>query len=195
METTRDGGVRREDETKHQPIVRTVIAALVGSALEWYDFGLYGASAALVFGHLFFPEFSPLAGTLAAFATYAIGFLARPIGGIIFSHYGDKVGRKPVLAATLLLMGSATCLMGLVPTYESIGIWGPLLLVLLRLLQGLGAGAEYGGAALLLAEQRPESRAYYGSFAASGVFIGLVLSVGVFSVVESSLSKEEMLSW
>jgi MFS transporter, MHS family, shikimate and dehydroshikimate transport protein len=195
MERTRDDHVYRADETKHQPIVRTVIAALAGSALEWYDFGLYGASAALVFGHLFFPEFSPIAGTLAAFATYAIGFLARPIGGILFSHYGDKVGRKPVLAATLLLMGSATCLMGLLPTYETIGIWAPILLVLLRLFQGLGAGAEYGGAALLLVEQRPAHRGFYGSFAASGVFVGLVLSVGVFSIVTTPLSQEALLSW
>src|SRR5690242_5405807 len=195
MGRTRDDHVYRADETKRQPIVRTVIAALAGSALEWYDFGLYGASAALVFGHLFFPEFSPIAGTLAAFATYAIGFFARPIGGVVFSHYGDKVGRKPVLAATLLLMGSATCLMGVLPTYESIGIWAPILLVLLRLFQGLGAGAEYGGAALLLVEQRPAHRGFYGSFAASGVFVGLVLSVGVFSMVTTPLSQKALLSW
>jgi MFS transporter, MHS family, shikimate and dehydroshikimate transport protein len=195
MQRTWDDHRRREDATKRQPIVRTIIAALAGSALEWYDFGLYAASAALVFGHLFFPELSPLAGTLAAFATYAIGFFARPIGGIIFSHYGDKVGRKPVLAATLLLMGSATSLMGLLPTYASIGIWAPVLLVLLRLLQGLGAGAEYGGAALLLAEQRPARRGFYGSFAASGVFVGLVLSVGVFSVVTTPLSQAALLAW
>lgn len=185
----------RRDATQRLPIVRTVITALVGSALEWYDFGLYGAAAALVFGQVFFPKFSPLAGTLAAFATYAIGFFARPLGGIIFSHYGDKVGRKPVLAATLLVMGSATCLMGLLPTFALIGIWAPVLLVVLRLVQGLGAGAEYGGAALLLAEQRPDRRAFYGSFAACGVFVGIILSIGVFSILASALSKEALVSW
>ena len=118
MAQARNRAADRRDATQRLPIVRTVITALVGSALEWYDFGLYGAAAALVFGQVFFPKFSPLAGTLAAFATYAIGFLARPLGGIIFSHYGDKVGRKPVLAATLLVMGSATCLMGLLPTFD-----------------------------------------------------------------------------
>ena len=184
-----------KDPGARLPVVRTVITALVGSALEWYDFGLYGAAAALVFGEVFFPKFSPLAGTLAAFGTYAIGFFARPVGGILFSHYGDKVGRKPVLAATLLVMGLSTCLMGLLPTFAAIGIWAPVLLVILRLIQGLGAGAEYGGAALLLAEQRPERRAFYGSFAACGVFTGIILSIGVFSVVSSVLSKEALLAW
>jgi MHS family shikimate/dehydroshikimate transporter-like MFS transporter len=188
-------GAMNKVPRKRLPMVKLVIAALSGSALEWYDFGLYGAAAALVFGPLFFPTFSPVAGTLAAFATYAVGFLSRPIGGIIFSHYGDKVGRKPVLAATLLVMGTATCLMGLLPTYESIGVWAPVLLVFLRLLQGLGAGAEYGGAALMLAEQNPARRGFYGSFAASGVFIGVVLSLGIFSAVTTPLSREAFLSW
>ncbi len=181
--------------TGRVPIVRLIIAALSGSALEWYDFGLYGATAALVFGPLFFPTLSPLSGTIAAFATYAVGFLARPVGGLIFSHYGDKVGRKPVLAATLLVMGTATVLMGLLPTYSSIGVWAPILLVVLRLVQGLGAGAEYGGAALLLLEQNPARRGFYGAFPASGVFIGLVLSVGIFSAVSTPLSHAALLSW
>ena len=193
MEQTRTETPGREDAVQRQPIVRTVIAGLIGSALEWYDFGLYGASAALIFGPLFFPKFSPIAGTLAAFATYGLGFLARSVGGIIFSHYGDKVGRKPVLAATLIVMGTATCLIGLLPTYDSIGNWAPALLVALRLVQGLGA--EYGGAALLLAEQRPKHRAFYGSFAASGVFVGIVLSIGAFSLVTASLSRDAVLAW
>ncbi len=178
-----------------QSMPKLVAAGLIGSALEWYDFGLYGASAALVFGPLFFPGASPVAGTLAAFATYAIGFLARPFGGIIFSHYGDKVGRKPVLAATLLVMGLSTVLMGLLPTYGQIGVWAPVLLVLLRLIQGLGAGAEYGGAALFLAEQRPQQRGFYGAFPASGVFVGLVFSLGVFSLVTAPLTQGQFLSW
>jgi MFS family permease len=136
-----------------------------------------------------------VAGTLAAFTTYAVGFLSRPVGGIIFSHYGDKVGRKPVLAATLMVMGVSTCLMGLLPTYDQIGIWAPITLVVLRLIQGLGAGAEYGGAALLLAEQNPRRRGFYGGFAASGVFVGIVLSLGVFSLVTAPLSPEAVLSW
>ena len=178
-----------------QSIHRLIVAALIGSALEWYDFSLYGVTAALVFAPLFFPTFSPAAGSLAAFATFAVGFLSRPLGGIIFSHYGDKIGRKPVLAATLVLMGASTCLMGLLPTFDQIGIWAPIALVLLRLVQGLGAGAEYGGAALVLAEQNPRRRGFYGAFAASGVFVGIALSLGVFSLVTSAMSQETLLGW
>jgi MHS family shikimate/dehydroshikimate transporter-like MFS transporter len=174
---------------------RVIATCLIGSALEWYDFSLYGVSAALVIAPLFFPTFSPVAGTLTAFATFAVGFFARPIGGIVFSHYGDRIGRKPVLAATLMLMGISTFLMGLLPTFDQIGIWAPMMLVLLRFLQGLGAGAEYGGAALLLAEQNPSRRGFYGSFAASGVFIGIALSLGVFGLVSASMSHETLLSW
>ena len=176
-------------------ILRLIITALIGSALEWYDFSLYGVTAALVFAPLFFPTFSPAAGSLAAFATFAVGFLSRPLGGIVFSHYGDKIGRKPVLVATLVLMGVSTCLMGLLPTFDQIGIWAPIALVLLRLVQGLGAGAEYGGAALLLAEQNPGRRGFYGAFAASGVFVGIALSLGVFSLVTSAMSQETLLGW
>jgi MFS transporter, MHS family, shikimate and dehydroshikimate transport protein len=174
-------------------ILRLIITAMIGSALEWYDFSLYGVTAALVFAPLFFPTFSPAAGSLAGFATFAIGFLSRPLGGIIFSHYGDKIGRKPVLVATLMLMGVSTCLMGLLPTFDQIGLWAPIALVLLRLVQGLGAGAEYGGAALMLAEQNPGSRGFYGAFAASGVFVGIALSLGVFGLVTSAMSQETLL--
>ena len=125
-------------------ITRKIVAALIGSALEWYDFSLYGVTAALVFAPLFSLHSLPVAGTLAAFATYAVGFLARPLGGIVFGHYGDRIGRKPVLAATLIVMGVSTCLMGLLPTFDQIGVWAPILLVVLRIIQGLGAGAEYG---------------------------------------------------
>ncbi len=176
-------------------IIRLIITALIGSALEWYDFSLYGVTAALVFAPLFFPTFSTVAGSLAAFATFAVGFLSRPVGGIIFSHYGDRIGRKPVLAATLVLMGMSTCVMGLLPTYDQIGIWAPIALVLLRLVQGLGAGAEYGGAALVLAEQNPGRRGFYGAFAASGVFIGIALSLGVFALMTSAMPHETLLAW
>ena len=121
---------------------KVVIASLVGTSLEWYDFFIYGTAAALVFNKLFFPSFEPLVGTLLAFTTFAVGFVARPVGGVIFGHYGDRVGRKRVLVATLLLMGIATFAIGLLPTYASIGVWAPLLLVALRFLQGLGLGGE-----------------------------------------------------
>ncbi len=176
-------------------IPRLVITALIGSALEWYDFSLYGVTAALIFAPLFFPTFSPVAGSLAAFATFAVGFLSRPLGGLVFSHYGDRIGRKPVLAATLILMGVSTCLIGLLPTFDQIGIWAPVALVLLRLVQGLGAGAEYGGAALVLAEQNPGRRGFYGAFAASGVFAGIALSLGVFSLLTSTMSQQTLLGW
>lgn len=184
---------RHADESP--PIARVIVTALIGSALEWYDFSLYGVTAALVFAPLFFPTLSPVAGSLAAFATFAVGFLSRPIGGIVFSHYGDRIGRKPILAATLALMGVSSTLIGLLPTFDQVGIWAPIALVALRLIQGLGAGAEYGGAALLLAEQNPSRRGFYGAFAASGVFIGIALALGVFSLVTGIMSQETLLSW
>jgi MFS family permease len=180
---------------KSASIPHLISACMIGSALEWYDFSLYGVTAALVIAPLFFPSFSLAAGTLAAFATFAVGFFARPVGGIIFSHYGDRIGRKPVLAATLMLMGASTCLIGLLPTFDQIGIWSPIMLVVLRFVQGLGAGAEYGGAALLLAEQNPSRRAFYGAFAASGVFIGIALSLAVFSLVAAFMPQETILGW
>src|SRR5438094_624016 len=123
-------------------IVKVAFASFIGTAIEWYDFFLYGTAAALVFNRLFFPQFDPLGGTLAAFATYAVGFVARPIGGIVFGHFGDRIGRKSMLFLTLTIMGVATFLIGLLPTYNEIGILAPILLVLLRLFQGLGVGGE-----------------------------------------------------
>jgi len=126
-----------------------MMASAVGSALEWYDFFIYGTASALVFGELFFPKYDNNVGTLAAYATFAVGFLARPFGGLFFGHFGDRMGRKPMLVATILLVGGGTFLIGCLPTYASIGIWAPILLLLMRLLQGFGAGAEYGGAVIL----------------------------------------------
>src|SRR3954469_1708067 len=126
-----------------------MLTAAIGSALEWYDFFIYGTASALVFGELFFPKYDTTVATLAAFATFAVGFLARPFGGLFFGHFGDRMGRKPMLVATLLLVGGGTFLIGLLPTYATIGIWAPILLLLLRLLQGFGAGAEYGGAVIM----------------------------------------------
>ena len=174
---------------------RVMMASAVGSALEWYDFFIYGMAAALVFSDLFFPKLESTAGTLAAFATFGVGFFARPFGGMVFGHLGDRIGRKPVLVITLMLVGVGTFLIGLLPTYNSAGIWAPIMLVTLRLVQGFGAGAEYGGAVILAVEHAPAGkRGLFGSFAAIGVNIGLLLATGVFALV-SSLPQEDFLSW
>src|SRR5687768_9672939 len=123
---------------------RVVVASFIGTAIEWYDFFLYGTAAALVFNRLFFPTLNPLSGTIAAFATYAVGFFARPIGGVVFGHFGDRVGRKSMLVTTLVMMGVATCLVGLLPTYHQVGLLAPIMLVLLRFVQGLAVGGEWG---------------------------------------------------
>jgi MFS transporter, MHS family, shikimate and dehydroshikimate transport protein len=170
-------------------------AALAGSALEWYDYFLYGAAASLVFGKVIFPSHNAFIGTLAAFATLALGFAVRPLGGIFFGALGDRVGRKRVLVITLLLMGTATALIGVIPSYRSAGIWSPILLIVLRILQGLGAGAEFGGAAVLSAENAPpRRRGLYGAFPGVGVYVGLLLSAGVFAVA-TQLPKAAFLAW
>src|SRR5918999_1790933 len=173
----------RPDAPGHS--VRLVaLASLVGTTIEWYDFFLYGTAAALVFNRLFFPTFDPLAGTLAAFGTYAVGFVARPIGGIVIGHYGDKVGRKSMLILTLMIMGIATFLIGLLPTYEQIGPWAAVALVLLRVAQGFGVGGEWGGAVLMAVEHAPAGRrGFYGSWPQIGVPAGPLLSPTVFSLV------------
>ena len=172
-----------------------MMASAVGSALEWYDFFIYGTASALVFGELFFPKYDSNVGTLAAFATFAVGFIARPFGGLFFGHFGDRMGRKPMLVATLLLVGGGTFLIGCLPTYASIGIWAPILLLLMRLLQGFGAGAEYGGAVILAVEFAPPGkRGLYGSFAPIGVTVGNLLAAGVFYLV-TMMSKDDLLSW
>lgn len=175
---------------------RVLVASSVGSALEWYDFFIYGTAAALVFGELFFPKLDPASATLASFATFGVGFFARPFGGLVFGHLGDKLGRKPVLVITLLLVGVGTFLIGLLPTYEQVGVLAPVLLVLLRLVQGFGAGAEYGGAVLLAVEHAPPGkRGFFGSWAPIGVTAGLLLAAGVFALVDALLSKEDFLAW
>src|SRR4051794_32062546 len=131
---------------------KVVVASLIGTSLEWYDFFIYGTAAALVFNKLFFPSFAPLVGTLLAFTTYAVGFVARPLGGVVFGHYGDKLGRKNILIVTLMLMGIGTFLIGVLPTYATIGVAAPILLVVLRFVQGLGLGGEWGGAVLMTLE-------------------------------------------
>lgn len=171
-------------------------AAVLATALEWFDFLIYATAAALVLGDLFFPSFSGVAGTLAAFATFAVGFFARPLGGILAGHVGDRFGRKPPLVAALVVMGVATFGIGVLPTYDTVGVWAPVLLVGFRLLQGLGVGAQWGGAALLLTEHAPvERRGFYGSLIQTGAIIGAVTGTGVFLALTSTLSPEAFISW
>src|SRR5919112_2231688 len=152
----------RENAVQTSSVRQVLGASFIGTAIEWYDFFIYGTAATLVFGQLFFsPEFSPLAATLSSVATFAVGFVARPLGGLVFGHFGDKLGRKAMLVLTLNMMGIATFLVGLMPTFEQIGILAPVLLVLLRVVQGLGVGGEWGGAALMAVEYAPENRRGY----------------------------------
>src|SRR6188474_1113652 len=176
--------------------IRTVaFASLIGTTIEWYDFFLYGTAAALVFNRLYFPTFDPLAGTLAAFGTYTVGFVARPIGGIIIGHYGDRIGRKSMLVLTLVIMGVATFGIGLLPTYAQIGPWAAVGLVILRLAQGFGVGGEWGGAVLMAVEHAPPGlRGFYGSWPQMGVPAGLLLSTAMFAVV-TRLLEDQFLSW
>jgi MFS transporter, MHS family, shikimate and dehydroshikimate transport protein len=178
------------------PIRRAVIASLVGNALEWYDFFLYGTAAALVFNHLFFPTVDPLAGTIAAFGTYALGFAARPLGGLIFGHFGDRIGRRSMLVATLALMGAATFLIGLLPTYDQIGIAAPVLLTVLRVVQGIAVGGEWGGGVLLISENaEAKRRGMLSALSQTGVGVGFVLSALVFAVMTAVTDDEQFLAW
>ena len=176
--------------------VTVATASLIGTAIEWYDFFLYGTAAALIFNKLFFPTFDPMVGTLLAFGTYALGFIARPLGGLVFGHYGDKIGRKTMLYLTLLIMGVATAVIGLLPTYETAGIWAPILLIACRLIQGFGLGGEWGGAVLMAVEHAPEDKkGFYGSWPQLGAPLGLVLGTLVFSLVSWFLPDAELYAW
>jgi MHS family shikimate/dehydroshikimate transporter-like MFS transporter len=177
------------------PIARVVLASFIGTSIEWYDFFVYGTAAALVFNRLFFPTLDPFAGTMASFATYAVGFFARPLGGMIFGHFGDKIGRRSMLVTTLMLMGLSTFLIGLLPTYDQVGVLAPVALAALRLVQGLGVGGEWGGAVVLVVEHAHHSRrGLYASSAQAGVPAGLLLANGTFAAV-SALPEDQFLSW
>jgi MHS family shikimate/dehydroshikimate transporter-like MFS transporter len=183
------------NDAKHGSIRVVALASLIGTTIEWYDFFLYGTAAALVLNKLFFPTFDPLTGTLASLATYSVGFIARPFGGIIIGHYGDRIGRKSMLVLTLVIMGLATFLIGLLPTYASIGAWAPVLLVLLRTAQGFGVGGEWGGAVLMAVEHAPKGkRGFYGSWPQIGVPAGLLLANLVYRPF-SGMPDDAFLSW
>jgi len=184
-----------EAASRPEQLRRVAIASAIGTTIEWYDYFIYSTAAALIFGSQFFTTLSPASATLAAFATLGVGFLARPIGGILWGHFGDRVGRKAMLVASLLLMGVATVGVGLLPTYEQIGVLAPILLLLLRLLQGLSAGGEWGGAALMAVEHAPAGkRGLYGSYSQVGVPAGLILAQLVFVAV-GGMSDEQFASW
>ncbi|WP_182419839.1 MFS transporter [Bartonella sp. HY038] len=179
---------------KPQPI-RAALAAFLGTAIEWYDFYIYGTAAALVFGQLFFPSESSYLGNLAALGTFAVGFIARPFGAAIFGHFGDKLGRRLSLVITLLIMGGVTTLIGALPTYESIGMYAAILLVFLRLIQGIAVGGEWGGAVLIAAEHAPEKwRTFLASAPQYGSPVGLILATLAFRYV-SDLPTEDLMSW
>jgi MHS family shikimate/dehydroshikimate transporter-like MFS transporter len=173
-----------------------VVAASIGTMIDWYDFFIFGTAAALFFPHLFFPSFDPLMGTLLSLGTFSVAFISRPLGAVIFGHLGDKVGRKNILVINLLIMGAGTALVGLMPTYNEIGVWAPIFLMVLRFVQGFGLGGEYGGAMSLVAEHAPpRKRGYYGGWVEMACPAGLVLSSGTVLVLAAVLSDEALLSW
>ncbi|MER6950906.1 MFS transporter [Nonomuraea sp. NPDC000554] len=175
---------------------RVAVASAIGTTIEWYDYFIYSTAAALIFASQFFSTLSPASGTLAAFATLGVGFLARPVGGIVWGHFGDRLGRKAMLIASLLLMGVATVGVGLLPTFEQIGVFAPVLLLALRLLQGLSAGGEWGGAALMAVEHAPPGRrGRYGLYSQVGVPAGLILAQLVFVLVTAGLTEDQFRSW
>ena len=177
-------------------MLRLATASLAGTAIEFYDFFVYGTAAALILGPLFFPTFSPLAGTLAAFGTFGVGFVARPLGSVLFGHIGDRHGRRPVLVASLLLTGASTVAVGCVPTYHTIGAAAPVLLLVLRFLQGLGLGGEWGGAVLLTAEHAPEERrGLWSSFPQVGPALGFLLANGVVLALSATLTEAQFAQW
>ena len=178
------------------PAMRLIVgASVLGTMIEWYDFLIYGTAAALIFNKLFFPTFDPIVGTLAAFGSYAVGFVARPLGGAIFGHFGDRLGRKAMLMATMLIMGGGTFLIGCLPSYATAGVWAPALLIVLRLLQGIGIGGEWGGAVLMVIEHaEPRRRGFLGSLVQVGFPLGIATSIGMFALV-SRLPEPDLLAW
>ncbi|KAA1045562.1 MFS transporter [Pseudocitrobacter sp. 73] len=174
---------------------RVLIASLTGSSIEWFDYFLYGTAAALVFNKIFFPMVDPVIGLILSYLSFSLTFFIRPIGGVLFAHIGDRIGRKKTLVLTLSLMGGATVMIGLLPTYDQIGIWAPILLILMRIIQGMGIGGEWGGALLLAYEYAPEKRkGFFGSIPQAGVTIGMLMATFIVSLM-TLFSEEQFLSW
>ncbi len=185
-----------EDAPNAAAIRRVVVASMIGTSIEWYDYYLFGIAAALAIGPQFFPNYAPAAKTFATFATFAVGYVAKPIGSVVFGHFGDRVGRKSALVVSLLLMGFGTMLIGCLPGYAVIGVWAPVLLVSLRIVQGIGIGGEWGGAALMAAEFAPkERRGFFVSWPQFGSPAGLLLSTGAFLATRSALSQVQFADW
>ncbi|MCP5395193.1 MAG: MHS family MFS transporter [Sphingomonadaceae bacterium] len=183
-------------QSASQQLGKVVGASIIGTMIEWFDFFIFGVAAALVFNKLFFPMSDPLVGTLLAFSTYALGFVARPLGGVIFGHFGDRIGRKKLLMISLVVMGLSTTAIGLLPTYAQVGVLAPILLTLLRLLQGFAVGGEWGGAVLMVAETSPpDKRGFWTSWPQVGAPAGNLLAAGVFAVVTAMMPEDEFLSW
>ncbi len=184
------------EPTEERPSVRKVaMASSIGAAIEWYDFFIYGTAAALVFGDQFFSNLPEATGRIVAFATFAVGYLARPLGSVLFGHFGDRIGRKQMLIATLLIMGVGTTIIGLLPTYDQIGVWAPILLVLMRVVQGIGVGGEYGGAVLMAVEYAPKGqRGFYGSWPQAGVPAGLLGASLMFAAL-GLLPDDDFNAW
>ena len=181
---------------RSREVRRVAVASLVGTTIEWYDFLIYATMAGVIFNQYFFPKGDVFVNTMLAYGTFAAGFLIRPFGGLLFGHFGDRIGRKPLLVLTLMIMGLATFLIGFLPTYERIGIWAPILLLALRLIQGIALGGEWGGAVLMSYEfARPEERAYYASFPQIGLAIGLCCSTGVVTILSYALSNADFVAW
>ncbi len=183
-------------DNREAQVRRVAAASLVGTTIEWYDFLIYATMAGVIFNQYFFPKGDAFVNTMLAYGTFAAGFLIRPFGGLLFGHFGDRIGRKPLLVLTLMIMGTATFLIGLLPTYDQVGIWAPILLLALRLIQGIALGGEWGGAVLMSYEfATPEQRAYYGSFPQIGLAIGLCCSTGVVTLLSYSLSNQAFVAW
>ncbi|WP_133646110.1 shikimate transporter [Paraburkholderia flava] len=195
--TTRPSAPTDVDSTRNRRDARkAALGSFVGAVVDWYDFLLYGIVAALVFNTEFFPKISPAMGTLAAFATFGVGFLFRPLGGFVFGHYGDRLGRKRMLVLTVSMMGLSTAAIGLLPTFAQIGWWAPAVLVTLRAIQGFAVGGEWGGAALMAVESAPERRkAFYSSGVQVGYGVGLVLSTGLVSLISRSMDNASFVAW
>jgi MHS family metabolite:H+ symporter-like MFS transporter len=187
---------RTAEQDPGRKLRKVVTSSTIGAMVEWYDFFLYGVVAGLVFNKLYFPSTDPLVGTLLAYATFAAGFVARPLGGIIFGHFGDTLGRKRMLVLTLMIMGVATTAIGLIPTYEQIGVWAPILLLICRIAQGIGLGGEWGGAVLMTFESAPpRRRGFFASLPQTGMSLGLVLASGIIAALSFGLSDADFLAW